>query len=281
MPGADAARWLGDALDRVGHFTDSHPTLRARENEVLFKPLLIAALVRINGISRDTAEAIFNDLAGLSDNQEWLEVLRGHYSRKVPGEETHRTIRVIDFDHPALNDFACTSQLRVQGQVVRKPDVVVYVNGIPLVVIEAKSPLSPSQNAFDAIDQVRSAEREVPRLFHSNLFNIATNDLTFMYGATGAPREHWARWRDPWPRKAEEFNDETEKGLYSLLEPSRLLDILAHLEARLAAAGAAGHLRPGRADPDRPDARAHRHHAEPGRAGAGGAGAGPGPAGHP
>ncbi|MDP2314018.1 MAG: HsdR family type I site-specific deoxyribonuclease [Pseudomonadota bacterium] len=205
-----------------------HPTLRARENEVLFRPLLIAALVRINGIPTDTAEAIVNDLAGLADNQKWLEILRGHYSRKVPGEETHRTIRVIDFDHPANNDFAVTSQLRVQGAVVRKPDAVVYVNGIPLVVIEAKSPINPSQNAFDAIDQVRSAEREIPRLFHSNLFNVATNDLTFMYGATGSPREHWAKWRDPWPKQAGDFTDETEKGLYSLLEPARLLDILAH-----------------------------------------------------
>ena len=205
-----------------------HPTLRARENEVLFRPLLVEALVRINGIPRDTAEAIFNDLAGVSDNQRWTEILRGNYSRKIPGEDTHRTIRVIDFDNLDNNDFACTNQLRVQGEVVRKPDVVLYVNGIPLVVIEAKSPINPSQNAFDAIDQVRSAEKEVPRLFHSNLLNIATNDLTLMYGATGAPAEYWSRWRDPWPRKAEDFHDETEKGLYALLEPGRLLDILAH-----------------------------------------------------
>ncbi len=100
-----------------------HPALRPRENEVLFKPLLVAALVRINGIPADAAEAIFNDLAGLADNQKWLEVLRGHYSRKIPGEETHRTIRLVDFDHPENNDFACTNQLRVQGEVVRKPDV--------------------------------------------------------------------------------------------------------------------------------------------------------------
>ena len=207
---------------------DEHPSLRTRENEVLFKPLLIAALVRINGIPEATAEAVFNDLAGLTDNQRWIEILRGNYSRKVPGEETHRTIKVIDFDDLENNEFACTNQLRVKGEVVRKPDVVIYVNGIPLVVIEAKSPLNPGQNTFDAIDQVRSAEKEVPRLFHSNLFNIATNDITFRYGATGAPREWWFRWRDPWPRQADAFSDETEKGLYALLEPSRLLDILAH-----------------------------------------------------
>jgi type I restriction enzyme R subunit len=53
--------------------------------------------------------------------------------------------------------------------------------------------------------------------------------MTFMYGATGAPTEFWSRWRDPWPRhQADEFSDNTEKGLYALLEPSRLLDILAH-----------------------------------------------------
>ena len=177
-----------------------HPTLRARENEVLFKPLVVEALQRINGIPEAAAEAVFNDLAGIADNARWLEVLRGHYSRKLPGEETHRTIRVIDFDHLENNDFAVTNQLRVVGETTRKPDVVVYVNGIPLVVIEAKSPINPSQNTFDAIDQIRSAEKEVPRLFHSNLFNVATNDLTFMYGATGAAREHWARWKeDPQP----------------------------------------------------------------------------------
>ncbi|MCP3911841.1 MAG: DEAD/DEAH box helicase family protein, partial [Actinomycetia bacterium] len=51
---------------------------------------------------------------------------------------------------------------------------------------------------------------------------------TFMYGATEAPSELWSRWRDPWPRDRQEFADETEKGLYALLEPSRLLDVLAH-----------------------------------------------------
>jgi type I restriction enzyme R subunit len=207
---------------------DAHPSLRDRENEVLFKPVLVAALVRINGLAPNAATSIYDELAGLTDNQRWLEIQRGHYSKKLPGEETHRTIRVIDFDNLANNDFAVTNQLRVQGAVVRKPDLVLYINGIPLVVIEAKSPTNTSQTAFDTIDQVRSAEREVPRLFHSNLFNIATNDLTLMYGATGSPREHWAKWRDPWPKSISDFTDETEKGLYALLEPARLLDILAH-----------------------------------------------------
>ena len=205
-----------------------HPTLRPRENEVLFLPLLVDALVRLNGIPRDVAEAIAQKLAGVDDNREWLDLLRGKLSHKVPGEDTHRTIRLLDFDDPTNNDFAVTNQLTIHGASVRRPDVIVYVNGLPLVVIEAKSPLNPGQNTFDAVDQIRLYEREIPRLFATNLFNIATNDLTLLYGATGAPAEHWARWRDPWPMKAEDFADETAKGLYALLEPSRLLDLLAH-----------------------------------------------------
>ena len=208
---------------------EAHAGLRTRENEVLFTPLLVAALVRINNIPEETARAVASDLAGLTDNERWLQILRGDYSRKVPGEATHRTIRLIDFEDVQNNEFACTNQLRVQGASgVRKPDVVVYVNGIPLVVIEAKSPTNRSQKLTDTIDQVRSAEREVPRLFHSNLFNIATTDVDLKYGATGAPKEYWSRWRDPWPRHANEFSDATARGLYALLEPSRLLDILAH-----------------------------------------------------
>lgn len=208
--------------------SSEHPALRTRENEVLFKPLVVRALCRLNDLDQDTAQAIYNELAGISDNQRWVDILRGNYSRKVPGEETHRTIRLVDFDTPSNNDWAVTNQLRVQGEVVRKPDVVVYLNGIPIVVIEAKSPTNKSQNTFDAIHQIRMYESDVPRLFAANLFNIVTNNLSFRYGATGAPSEHWSRWRDPWPRSPSEFADPTEQGLYSLLEPSRLLDILAH-----------------------------------------------------
>ena len=207
---------------------NQHENLRTRENEVLFKKHLVDALVRINGIPRSSAEAVFNEVAGLTDNEKWVANLRGALSTLVPGEDSHRPIKLIDFDNIDNNRFHCTNQLKVQGETPRIPDVVIYVNGIPLVVIEAKSPINPQQNTFDAIDQIRSAEKEIPRLFHSNLFNIATNDITFMYGATGAEPEYWSRWRDPWPRKAEEFKENTAKGLYALLEPRRLLDILAH-----------------------------------------------------
>ena len=206
-----------------------HDTFRGlRENEVFFTPLLIEALIRINDIDESTARAIASELHGLTDNERWLAILRGDFSRKVAGEETHRTIRVVDFENPANNHFAVTNQLKIAGAKNCIPDLIVYLNGIPVVVIEAKSPLSPSQNTWDAVDQIRQYETNIPRLFAPNLFNIATNDLHLRYGVTGAPSAHWSRWRDPWPRQASEFPDQSAQGVYALLAPERLLDILAH-----------------------------------------------------
>jgi type I restriction enzyme R subunit len=205
-----------------------HGALREGENQVLFRPQLIDALMRINGIDRASAEAAYGELVAISDNEAWLKVLRGDYSRKVSGHETRLTLRVIDFLKPDNNQFTVTQQLRVKAESTRKPDVVVYMNGIPLVVIEAKSPLNVKDKTGEAFEQIRQYERDIPRLFFSNVFNIVTDGALVLYGATGSGSKYFAEWRDPWPKKDADFPNSLAKGLWCLLEPSRLLDLIAH-----------------------------------------------------
>ena len=114
--------------------------MREEENRVILKPVLINALRTINGIGAVDAEAIYNDIATLSENEEWQRKLRGGYSRRLSGENRDSPIALIDFKNPSRNAFHVTSQFRVAAQRPRIPDVVLFVNGIPLVVIEAKSP---------------------------------------------------------------------------------------------------------------------------------------------
>jgi len=205
-----------------------HDELRDGENHVLFRPHLIEAIQRINGISEDDARAAYTDLLAKSDNEEWTQILRGNYSRTVSGQATKQTIRVIDFLNPANNTFTVTNQLYVKSQKPRIPDVVVYVNGIPLVVIEAKSPLNFKDKTGEAFEQIKQYERDIPRLFYANTFNILTDGTNCVYGATASPSKFFATWKDPWPRQADEFSDALSQGLWSLLEPSRLLDLIAH-----------------------------------------------------
>ena len=103
---------------------------------------------------------------------------------------------------------------------------MVFVNGIPLVVVEAKSPLKATARAEEAFEQIKQYERDIPRLFASNAFNIVTDGVKTQYGATGSPSQFYAPWPDAWPRKREEFPDDLLKDIWCLMEPSRLLDLL-------------------------------------------------------
>jgi type I restriction enzyme R subunit len=202
--------------------------MRGEENRVILRPVTVAALQTLNGINAADAEAICNDLSILSDNEEWQRRLRGGYTRKLAGEAQGRSINLIDFLHPERNSFHVVRQFKVQSQRSRIADIVVFVNGIPLVVIEAKSPLKASNTAEEAFEQIKQYERDIPRLFEPNAFNIVTDGVETLYGATKAKAQFFAPWADAWPRQRDEFPDDLTKDLWCLLEPSRLLDLLAH-----------------------------------------------------
>ena len=202
--------------------------MRQEENLVLLKPVLIDALKSLNGIDEVDAESIYGELTRLSDNEEWQRKLRGAYSRRLTGEAREQPITLIDFKHPERNIFHVVRQFKVAAQRSRIPDIVVFVNGIPLVVIEAKSPLKTTARAEEAFEQIKQYERDIPRLFASNAFNLVTDGVTTLYGATGSPSQFYAPWPDAWPRQRKEFSDDLSKDIWCLLEPSRLLDILAH-----------------------------------------------------
>lgn len=202
--------------------------MRVEENRVILKPVLVDTLRDLNSIGADDAEAIYHDLATLSDNEEWQRKLRGGYSRRLTGENRDSPITLIDFKQPGRNRFHVVRQMRVAAQRPRIPDIVLFVNGIPLVVIEAKSPLKTTAKAEEAFEQVKQYERDIPRLFYSNAFNLITDGMATLYGATGAPWQFYASWPDAWPRYRDEFADDLAKDLWCLCEPSRLLDLLAH-----------------------------------------------------
>ena len=221
-----------DALTAMGYVALQHEAamlMRQEANRVLLKPVLIEALQALNeGLAAEDAEAIYSDLSTLSDNEEWQRRLRGAYSRRLKGEAKDKPVALIDFKRPDRNRYHVVRQFKVEAQRSRIADLVVFVNGIPLVVIEAKCPLKAADRSGQAFEQIKQYERDIPRLFYPNAFSIVTDGMATLYGATGAKAKFYAPWPDPWPRKREEFGDDLGKDLWCLLEPSRLLDLLAH-----------------------------------------------------
>lgn len=221
-----------DELQKLGYTylkPESHATHRESDNLVILKPVFIQAIQTINNLDETTANDVYQDILRITDNEEFTKTLRGNYSRRISGKSTKQTIKLLDFQNTKKNTFTVTNQLYVRSQSPRIPDLVLFVNGIPLVVIEAKSPLAHNDKSGQAFDQIKQYERDIPRLFQSNLLNMVSDGRRLLYGSTGSPSHYWSEWKDPYPKALEDFeNDKFKMGLYALLEPGRLLDLLAH-----------------------------------------------------
>ena len=115
--------------------------------------------------------------------------------RRANGE--HVTVRLIDFEDLERNQYVVTTQFTYRaGASEKRADLVLLVNGIPLVVIEAKTPVRASQSWFDAAVQIHEDyERNVPELFVPNVVSIATEGKEFRYGSIGLPVDLWGPWR--------------------------------------------------------------------------------------
>jgi len=159
-----------------------------------------------------------------------------------------QTINYIDWENWAANDFLAVSQFRVatpgQAKDIR-PDVTLFVNGIPLVVIEAKPPGKESAIS-GAIDQLRRYANQrggqvaegSEQLFWTNQFTVATTGERAEAGTFSAEAEHYLAWKDPYPTTIDELaaslgqpaHEVTQQEVLTagMLAPERLLDIVRH-----------------------------------------------------
>lgn len=212
-------------------------------SEVLLEADLKKALIRLNPeITKnpDLADEVIYKLRAIliavhqvglvRANEEFFKWLQGDKTMPFGENNRHVPVRLIDFDKLSNNNFIATTQFRVYNRETKIPDVVLFINGIPVVVGEAKTPIRPSVSWLDGAHEVHDIyENAVSQLFVPNILSFATEGKELYYGAIRCPLEFWAPWR------LENDNDaiakrlglgEVGKELSDLLSPKRLLDIL-------------------------------------------------------
>jgi type I restriction enzyme, R subunit len=206
---------LREALIRLNPAIAAQPE---RVDDVLYRLRAIVMTVRDSGL--------------VKANEEFAAWLLGERSMPFGDNGQHVTVRLIDFDDIEQNRFVVTQQFIVRaGKTEKRADLVLLVNGIPLVVIEAKTPVRVSQSWFDGALQVHDDyEKNVPELFVPNVFSVATEGKEYRYGSVRMPLELWGPWRleeeDALPAMAQ-----VEKAVGSMLRPGVVLDLLAGFTA--------------------------------------------------
>lgn len=201
------------------------------EQEMLLIPVLRERLKALNPgalVDDDRTNMVITRLRALRDNQEWISWLRGEQTMKFGPEENAQTIRLIDFDDPDRNDFLATNQVWIQGIERRRPDILLYINGIPIVDIEAKTAARGHVDWAEGAKQCDRYDREVAQLYASNCFCVGVNELRMKYGVPGALLQYWQQWRDPSPHTEMLSFDEMKCTLYGLFDRGNLLDIIAN-----------------------------------------------------
>lgn len=133
-------------------------------------------------------------------NEEFVQWLTGQRSMPFGPDGEHTTVRLIDLNgtDPAANDWSVSTEVTFrQGRVEKRFDLVLWCNGIPLVVGEAKSPTSSAVSWVDAAAQIHDDyEKSVPQFFVPNVLSFATEGKDLRYGTVGMPIEKWGPWRD-------------------------------------------------------------------------------------
>ena len=157
------------------------------------------------------------------------------------GRQSH-TVRFLDFDEPSRNEWIVTRQYRVHGSKKHViPDVVVFVNGLPLAVIECKSPTIGDAWKAAAVKQLRRyqeadthwKDQGAPKLFEAAQVLIAACGERAVYGTVGTPERFFLEWKEPYPLRVQQFGEQLGRApapqdilLYGLLEPRNLLDVV-------------------------------------------------------
>ncbi|HHM5927043.1 TPA: type I restriction endonuclease subunit R [Pseudomonas aeruginosa] len=206
--------WVREALIRLNPEIAAQPD---RADEVLYKLRAIVLSVRSDGLIRA--------------NEEMMAWIKSERSMPFGQNNEHVPVRLVDFDNLDQNQYVITQQFTFRaGSAERRADLVLLVNGLPLVLIEAKTPTRSAVSWVDGALQVHDDyEKHVPELFVCNVFSVATEGKEYRYGSLGLPIKDWGPWN------LEDDGDALKhplKGLKlaaeSMLRPRVVLDILAN-----------------------------------------------------
>ena len=201
--------WVREALIALNPEIAAQPD---RADEVIYA--LRAILLSVNGDGLVRA------------NENFTQWLRGEKTMPFGVNGEHVPVRLLDYTAPSRNRLTVTNQWTFQnGSVEKRFDVVFVVNGLPLVIAEAKTPTRRAVTWFDGAHQVHEIyEKEVPAMFVPNVFSFATEGRCLRYGSIRMPIDLWGPWRDEDNQEEGELQH-VQATVRSLMRPEVVLDV--------------------------------------------------------
>jgi type I restriction enzyme R subunit len=174
-------------------------------DEIVLRDRLRASLARrypaLPARSLDEAIRTFSQPEGadaLRRNMAFHRDLTGGIDLKIEhpgGRVDHQHVYAVDWDNPERNEFLIVNQLSIHGKNDRRPDVVIYVNGLPLVVFELKNPYDKHPTVAGALNQIGHYRHDIPQLFEFNAITVVSDGITTLQGMWTSGFEWFSPWK--------------------------------------------------------------------------------------
>jgi type I restriction enzyme R subunit len=215
------------------------PDILRPEDEVVLKDVLRAHLAGrypdLPTAALDEAVARISRPEGtdtLRRNKAFHEMLTRGFELRVerPGKKVEqRHIYPVNWEDAEANDFRVVNQLAIHGKQDRRPDLLVYINGLPLVLFELKNPYSEHPSVEDAFNQIQHYGVAIPQVFEFNVITVVSDGPTTLHGVWTAAEEWYAPWKSIDGERPEPNTTGAMKTLIEgLFQKERLLSYIRH-----------------------------------------------------
>ena len=210
---------------------------RTDYSKVILEDDLINAMYKINSnIKDEQVTEVLRQIKNLEHNNTILNnkqftkyLLEGC---QVPinenGETRYKTIKIVDFNNISNNTFKTINQYTIIEHSEKRPDIIIFINGLPLVVVELKSTVREDVKLIDGYNQLKGyQEVHIPTLFYYNQFMIVSDGVQARAGTITSPWSRFSEWKKIEADDEVTENMPTHKTLfYGMLRKDRLLDII-------------------------------------------------------
>lgn len=226
-----------DMLEGLGYECLRGEDVSREETSILLENELFDSIVKLNPwIGKSTVQEVIRKIKNLGhnntvlNNKEFTRYLLDGISVPVDvnGETRYKTVKIVDFDDISNNNFKAIRQLIIVEHGRKIPDVILFVNGLPLVVIELKSSVREEVQLKEAFNQLKGyQEVHIPSLFYYNQFLVVSDGVT---AKAGTITSNWT-WFLSWKKieatdKVMEEMPTHETLIYGMLRKERILDII-------------------------------------------------------
>ncbi len=218
---------------------DSDTPERTAFEEVLLLDRLRNAVARVNpAVPPDAREDAIKKIRRLvssdliANNEAFHRMLTEgiNVTYQKNGQSRGDLVWLIDFKNPGNNDFLALNQYTIiENRVNKRPDVILFVNGLPLVVIELKNPADENATIHAAFKQLQTYKQEIPSLFTYNAFLIISDGLEAKAGTVSAGESRFMAWKtSDGKEEASHLISQIETLIRGMLDKATLLDLIRH-----------------------------------------------------